>query len=302
MPSVVQSLVRRALVRPPSYVPQGMVLEVVTGSVAYGVSEDSSDFDVVGITVPSKELVFPHLSGEIIGWDKNPKRFDQYQEHHVCDPAALGGKGRNYDLTVYSIVRFFRLAADCNPNIIDVLFVPRECVLFSNPAGEIIRDNRKLFLSKAAWHRYRGYAFAQLHKARSKTPEEGSKRAEVREKYGYDVKFLMHTCRLAGYAQQILEEGDLDLRRGSEYLKAIRRGEVSFDDALAWFNDKEKQLENVYQNSSLPHGPDEAKIKSVLLACLEQHWGSLDKLIRVEGEAEAALREIARIAGRFSSS
>jgi hypothetical protein len=42
------------------------------------------------------------------------------------------------------------------------------------------------------------------------------------------VKFAYHVIRLLGEAEQILLEGDIDLRRNSAQLKAIRRGDVKW--------------------------------------------------------------------------
>jgi len=84
--------------------------------------------------------------------------------------------------------------------------------------------------------------------------------------------------------QQILEEGDLDLRRHSEHLKSIRRGDISESDIRKWFSEKEKYLESLYQTSTLQHKPDEAIIKQLLIDCLEHHFGSLEKCMVVNSD------------------
>lgn len=195
MASVLKPAVERGLLRgAPGFVTGGLQYEAILGSVAYGVSEDHSDLDIVGFCVPPRDDVFPHLKGYIPGFDSTPKRFEQLQEHHIRDPQAAGGKGRVYDFTIYSIVKFFRMCADNNPNIIDGLFVPRRCVLFTTRVGEMVRERRRLFLHRGAWQRFKGYAYQQMHKIRIKKPT--GKRKEMVEKYGYDVKFGYHIVRL----------------------------------------------------------------------------------------------------------
>ena len=54
------------------------------------------------------------------------------------------------------------LAQDCNPNILDVLFCREDEVRVCTPLGRLLRDNRLLFLSAAAKHRFSGYAFSQM--------------------------------------------------------------------------------------------------------------------------------------------
>jgi predicted nucleotidyltransferase len=157
--------------------------ETVMGSYAYGVNNEESDFDTVGFCIPNKDLIFPHLRGDIDGFGKQKQRFDCYQQHHVQDG------DREYDLNIYSIVRYFHLCMDCNPNMVDSLFTAPDCVLHCTKIGNMVRDNRRIFLSKKAWHTFKGYAHSQLHEMDSRNPEPGSKRALLREQYGFDVKF-----------------------------------------------------------------------------------------------------------------
>src|SRR5262249_2333023 len=206
--------------------------------------------------------------------------------------SALGGAGRMYDLTIYSIVKYVQLAMECNPNLIDSLFTPEVCVLHTTRIGQLLRDNRKLFLHQGICDRFKGYAYAQIHKMQTKTPEPGSKRAKLREEHGTDVKFAYHTVRLLNEAEQLLLEGDLDLQRNREMLKSIRRGEWSMEQILAYFEKKRIDLETARTKSCLPPGPNEPAIRDLLLRCLEMHYGALGGCISVPGRAEQLLRQI----------
>ena len=115
--STLEDLAGRGLVKPPRWLPANVMYETIMGSVAYGVSGDSSDLDLYGFAIPPKEDLFPHLRGAIAGFGTPPPRFEQFEAHHVVDPQALGGSGRSHDLTIYSIVKFFQLAMENNPNI-----------------------------------------------------------------------------------------------------------------------------------------------------------------------------------------
>ena len=170
---------------------------------------------------------------------------------------ALGGRGRTYDLTIYGIVKFFNLAMHNNPNIIDSLFTPVNCVLHSTRVGDIVRENRKLFLHKGAWSKFKNYAYAQLHKLSTKVPQ--GKRAELVVEHGYDTKFAYHVVRLILEVEQILVEGDIDLQRNNEQLKAIRRGEWTETYLREWFSQKQTDLERVYSESKLRPAPDEER-------------------------------------------
>jgi predicted nucleotidyltransferase len=288
--STLQRLTDRGLVKPPRWLPANVQYETIMGSVAYGVSSDTSDMDVYGWAVPPKEDVFPHVRGEILGFGRQAKRFEQFQEHHVRDADALAGHGRTYDLTVFSVVKFFTLAMENNPNVIDSLFTPATCVLHSTRVGNLVRENRRLFLHRGAWPKFKGYAYSQLHKLANKEPQ--GKRAELVVAHGYDTKFAYHVVRLLGEAEQILLEGDIDLQRDNERLKAIRRGEWTEDRLRQWAADKEADLERAYAESKLPAVPDEGLLKALLLNCLEEHYGSLEGCLVQPDRAVAALRAI----------
>ncbi|GAF86624.1 unnamed protein product, partial [marine sediment metagenome] len=183
-----------------------------------------------------------------------------------------------------------------NPNMIDSLYTPQRCVLHSTNIGNMVRDNRDMFLHKGCYHRFKGYAFSQIHKMDIKNPT--GKRKEIVDKYGYDTKYGYHLVRLLNECETILTEGTLDLQRNREQLKSIRRGEWTIERIKNYFEDKERQLEELYNKSKLQHSPDEGKIKELLLNCLEYHFGSLDKAVYIPNKFENALREISEICKR----
>lgn len=128
-----------------------------------------------------------------------------------------------------------------------------------------------------------------------------SSRFQAQKECGLDTKFLYHVVRLIDEAEQILAEGDLDLQRNREQLKAIRAGEMSLAEVQAWFSVKEKELEALYTSSKLQHKPDEGSIKQLLLHCLEEHYGSLEDCIVNPDAAVTALREANAVLDKYRS-
>ena len=290
--STVNKLAKRGLINPPNDVKSNTMYETVVGSVAYGVSDDLSDFDVNGFFIPGAARLFPSMNGHLLGFDADPKAPKAYQQHHIQDGA------REWDLNIYGITTYFRLCLDNNPNMVDTLFTPRECVLHSTPVAEMVRERRELFLHKKCWVKYKGYAYGQLHKMKGKEPEEGSKRWILRERHGFDVKYAYHLVRLLYEAEMILAEGTIEIQRHREHLKAIRRGEVSQDDILRWAGEKEAHLERLYETSTLRAEPAREEIKNLLLTCLEHHYGSLAELAAVRAastKADDVIRQIREI-------
>ena len=292
MASDVQLAIKLGVAYPPPWLSTNLHYETVMGSRAYGVAEKdgNNDHDIYGIAIPPKDLVFPHTAGLIYGFDLIPA-FDQWQQHHVKHPSSE----MTWDFQVFSIVKFFRLAADNNPTIIDSLFTPNECVKHCTSTGRLIRDARKLFLSKLVWKKFRGYSSSQWHKVESKNPE--GKRKETVDKFGFDVKFAYHTFRLLREAEQLLSEGDLSLTRGNDELKAIRRGEWSLSRCKAEYEKRMIAVEELHGKTTLPERPDHERLKKLLLTCLEEHYGSIQSVLPDQDRIKQALREIDSVVG-----
>lgn len=165
-----------------------------------------------------------------------------------------------------------------NPNILDSLFVQDQYVLYSDPISIYIRENRHKFLHKGAYHKFTGYAHSQLNKLLNGNNSNNVKRKLIIEKYGFDVKFGYQIIRLLLQLEQILSEGDMDLSRNSQILIDIRTGKWTLDEIIKWKQNKEKELESLYETSTLRHTPDEKEIYNILKNSLETKYGTLDFL------------------------
>lgn len=353
---LLQDLERRSLIKPPTWLVSNTCYLTRMGSVAYGVSSDNSDQDIYGVTIPPRNYIFP--PNHIEGFDNRDETFHQWQSHHNIDPTANSGKGASYDFSIYSIVNFFRLCANCNPNVIDSLFTRREHVIHSTPMWEVVRENRKIFLHKGVYQKLRGYAYSQLTHAKncikslqpildfeneyeidhkttfqqamdgkftilqggiSKTgPDlifdydkyralwsEGLKktaRFEAQKIAGQDNKFLYHVFRLADQAEFILNNHDLDLQESGrvEKMKAIRRGDISYNDIVKSFGEAEQRLANLHASSKLRSHPPEKEIRTLLVSSLESHYGSLKEFLKENNAAELAINEIKASLRKYS--
>lgn len=91
------------LIEIPRFLKTSVQYEVITGSVAYGVSTDTSDIDVLGFCIPDRSDVFPYSEGNIVGFGDPPNPFNQYTQHHIYN----SNDKSTYDLTIYSIIKFF---------------------------------------------------------------------------------------------------------------------------------------------------------------------------------------------------
>jgi len=124
------------------------ILKVIHGSNAYGTAMPDSDIDYKGVCcVPiAHQLGFLH-------------HFEQYETYV--------NKGADYDCAIYGLKKFFQLAIDCNPNIIEVLWGDKWNIVTCTPEGEELLASKELFLSTKARHTFAGYAHAQLKRIRT---------------------------------------------------------------------------------------------------------------------------------------
>jgi len=290
---LIAKLEESGKIHPPKWLADNVFYLTRMGSHAYGCHDENSDIDIYGYAIPPKNITF--RTNEIPDFDRQVERFEQFQAGH------LDVEGVEHDITVYSIAKYFRLVTDNNPNMLDSLFTPRTCVIHSTNISERIREKRKIFLSKKCYHTFKGYAYSQLHKMTTKETTAGSKRMALREKFGYDVKFGLHLVRLVLECNQILETGDLNMQRDTDILKSIRRGEWTEQKVIEWFGQQEKILDKLYLDTNeVPHKPDEKAIRTLLLECLEEHYGNLKDVIVDESENIKILKEIKQLIGKVN--
>ena len=85
-------------------------------------------------------------------------------------------------------------------------------------------------------------------------------RAEMERKSGFDLKHGMHCIRLLRSGLEILQRGEIIVDRriagDVEDLKAILRGDYSYEQVMKMAEDLVSQMEIVYDKSSLPARPD----------------------------------------------
>jgi predicted nucleotidyltransferase len=94
-------------------------------------------------------------------------RFEQAENHPTIEE-KLGHlknpKNPKFESTIYSLRKFFLLAAQVNPNIIEVLWTDEADHFIKTPLMEELLKHKHRFLSSKAKFTFSGYAFAQAAK------------------------------------------------------------------------------------------------------------------------------------------
>jgi len=115
----------------------------ITGSRAYGTNLPTSDTDYRGV------FILP--TSERIGLFDLP--------HETVNPEEEDDK-------LYELKKFFDLAIKATPNIIELLWLPPDCIVKTSTEWENILTNRNMFITKKAVFTHSCYAISQLKKAR----------------------------------------------------------------------------------------------------------------------------------------
>ena len=126
------------------------------GSQAYGLSNELSDVDVKGICVPPSHVEYNLFT-----------RFEQAENNKDIEEKFGHLKNPNnpvFESTIFSLRKFMVLAANVNPNIVELLWTDPSDHFVSAPLMDILFQNRDLFLSSKAKFTFSGYAHSQLAK------------------------------------------------------------------------------------------------------------------------------------------
>ena len=172
-----------------------LLMECVAGSHLYNLNTESSDLDIRGVFAPTlEELIFGNYREEISDNDQ--------------------------DIKYYSLPKFIKLASECNPNIIELLFVPDDKLRLKSAAWCEICKIRDLFLSKRAKYTFSGYAYAQIKKSKG----EGKKANSV-EKYVDEeaIRKMRKALSSASDNEKCSLENKISQIYGTNFLKYLKK-------------------------------------------------------------------------------
>jgi hypothetical protein len=118
-----------------------VLFEAVSGSRAYGTATETSDTDTRGVFIlPQDNILGMHYTEQV--------------------------NNTSNDTIFYEARRFLQLLSKNNPNIMELLFMPKDSVLRSHPIYNLLLEHREEFITKQCAKTFGGYAIAQIKKAR----------------------------------------------------------------------------------------------------------------------------------------
>jgi predicted nucleotidyltransferase len=204
-----------------------IIYKCVHGSRAYGTHTENSDWDYKGILIPPKEIILGFIH-----------TFEQQE--------SMQSKDGDCDQVIYSLQKFCKLAADNNPNIIEILFCDDSDVQFIDEFGQKLRDRRYEFLSKRAKHTFSGYAISQLKRIKThrnwllNPPQKEPSRKE----FHLPETMKISRSELGAYDALIDQQGKLELAENIVQLfcaeKAYQAAKLQWDQYQNWKNTRNK--------------------------------------------------------------
>jgi predicted nucleotidyltransferase len=272
-------------------IPGVPILVVHAGSVAHGTHVEPEaggidDVDIIGVYIDTLSRYLGLRSGVERG-------------SHV----QIG----KWDCSSYELRHFVRLAMACNPNVICALWTEEHHHLWKSVLASVLIRNRALFSSKLAYNTFSGYAGSQLARMMSyhlggeveccdgkefhtetcaltkergrgsrkkfATGYMGAKRKALVEKFGFDCKNAAHLIRLLRMGQEFLTTGMLNVRRhDAKELIEIKQGKWSMDRIMTTAMDLSDKMAHARDVSPLPDEPDSARIETMLMEILSNHF------------------------------
>lgn len=139
---------------------------VVRGSHAYGTNIETSDIDYSGIYVQSTEDILGFNYKEQVNDDKN-------------------------DIVLYEIRRFLELVRTNNPNILELLNTPEDCILYKDPIFDLILENKDKLVTKKCSNSFGGYAITQIKKAKGLNKKQNWEKDKISKKDLLDFCYVI---------------------------------------------------------------------------------------------------------------
>jgi predicted nucleotidyltransferase len=212
----------------------------------------------------------------------NPLSIDDKDTMAICVPpiemyyglSEFGSKGTQeikrgeWDIVIYEARKAVRMLAQGNPNILSLLWLPENGYMLRSPAGELLLENREVFVGRHVYESFVGYAKGQFHKMTHGSTQGymGEKRREIVERFGYDTKNAAHLIRLLRVGIEFLRDGYLRVDRGgldATELLDIKHGQWSLEQVQSEAANLFRRAEEAHDRSTLPLRPDRDRVNAL---------------------------------------
>ena len=176
-----------------------IIFEAIMGSKAYGTATPESDTDIRGVFIQPLDDVLQYGFVDQVSDETN-------------------------DVIFYELGRFMELVSKNNPNILEMLRVPEDCVIHRHFIFNQIQSNFYKFLSKRVKYTFAGYAIEQIKKARGYNKKMNWEENQMTRKTVLDFCYVIEeggSIPFNEYIERYNKEHHTDLSYKSFGLSAI---------------------------------------------------------------------------------
>lgn len=244
-----------------------VLMLATVGSTVLGLEQnEKSDIDEMGVCLETP--------AQLIGFA--PFEHEVYRTaHDRTGKVNAKSEAGDIDLTLYGLRKFVRLALGGNPNLITLLYLPKEKFSVYTEIAAELQALAPAFASKQIGKAFLGYLQAQRLRLLGEAGQMRVHREDLVGQYGYDTKYAMHMLRLAIQGYDYVARGALRFPLATSEIKLLRQtrnGELYIDDVMSQTSKYEAELINLSQYSSLPDKPDYDKVEQWMLSVYERAW------------------------------
>lgn len=253
-------------------IPPDPILVGYRGSIAHGMYVPSSDprsiddKDVMAVSIPG--LAF-YVADKFVKPGTDEVGFSNRGVYEKW----IG----KFDCVSYDLKKFVLMAANSNPNVLSLLYLPDQYYIHRTPLGDMLIKAREMFMSKQIYFSYTGYAHGQIHKMESQAYEGymGERRKQLVQEFGYDTKNAAHAIRLLRMGIELLNDGRMNVDRSKidgPQLMDIKLGRWTIEQVKAEADHLFKRAEALYDKCTLPFEPDRNAVNALLVKMFEMHF------------------------------
>lgn len=223
---------------------RNILLSGIVGSTAYGLAREGSDTDRLGMFA-----------------------VDTIALHGLSGPAE-SYVTKNPDVTLHEAGKWCRLALNCNPTVMELVWLPDDLYEVRTPLGEELISIRSVFLSaRKVRNAYLGYATQQFHRLESRSGKTFS--SDLNKRTAKDARHLMRLCM---QGLELYTHGQLSVRVEKPELFHTFGEAVAQDPSVA--SELIEYYESAFDSVStvLPETPDTETVEAWLHKVRAAHY------------------------------
>lgn len=206
-----------------------IIFKGIVGSHAFGTNRVGSDIDIAEIYMCDND--------DLLGL--------YYKEHDDYSK----------DYRRYELNKVIRLLMNGNPNMLELLYLPDDCVLQTSPEWEYIKKHRQQFLTKKLYETFAGYARTQIKKAKGLNKKINWEKDQTERKtvldFCYIFEFDNTNTKAIPVKDWLKQEGYAQEEIGLVGLDHVRNGYLFYIDEMQWLksnNPRYKSIETLNFN------------------------------------------------------